>query len=147
MLKYDVVIGRTTNNPGTAVDVNALEITLYKSEELDFGVFTIPATTRFENYQILDRVDITVTDGSTTKVYDPFLVISDEVTPVSKKGLYRHTVTFIEDIHKFEKILSGNVFITQPLTGQKKTLLDVMNHIRDVVPFERASFHSANKIV
>jgi hypothetical protein len=146
MLKYDVVIGRTTNNPGTAVDVNALEITLYKSEELDFGVFTIPATTRFENYQILDRVDITVTDGSTTKVYDPFLVISDEVTPVSKKGFYQHTVTFIEDIHKFEKILSSNVFITQPLVGQKKTLLDALNHVRDVVPFERVSLHSATRL-
>jgi len=146
MLKYDVVIGRTTNNPGTAVDVNALEITLYKSEELDFGVFTIPATTRFENYQILDRVDITVTDGSTTKVYDPFLVISDEVEPVSKKGFYKHTVTFIEDIHKFEKILSSNVFITQPLVGEKKTLLDALNHIRDVVPFERASVHSATRL-
>ena len=146
MLKYDVVIGRTTNNPGTAVDVNALEITLYKSEELDFGVFTIPATTRFENYQILDRVDITVTDGSTTKVYDPFLVISDEVSPVSKKGFYQHTVTFIEDIHKFEKILSSNVFITQPLVGQKKTLLDALNHIRDVVPFERVSLHPATRL-
>jgi hypothetical protein len=146
MLKYDVVIGRTTNNPGTAVDVNALEITLYKSEELDFGVFTIPATTRFENYQILDRVDITVTDGSTTKVYDPFLVISDEVEPVSKKGFYKHTVTFIEDIHKFEKILSSNVFITQPLVGQKKTLLDALNHVRDVVPFERVSLHSATRL-
>ena len=146
MLKYDVVIGRTTNSSGTAVDVNALEITEYKSEELDFGVFTIPATTRFENFQILDRVDIEVTDGSNTKVYDPFLVISDEVTPVSKEGLFKHTVTFIEDIHKFEKILSGNVFITQPLTGTKKTLLDVMNHIRDVVPFERASVHSATRL-
>jgi len=146
MLKYDVVIGKTTNNPGTAVDVNALEITLYKSEELDFGVFTIPATTRFENYQILDRVDITVTDGSTTEVYDPFLVISDEVEPVSKKGFYKHTVTFIEDIHKFEKILSSNVFITQPLVGEKKTLLDALNHIRDVVPFERASVHSATRL-
>jgi hypothetical protein len=146
MLKYDVVIGRTTNNPGTAVDVDALEITLYKSEELDFGVFTIPATARFENYQILDRVDITVTDGSITKVYDPFLVISDEVTPVSKKGLYKHTVTFIEDIHKFEKILSSNVFFTQPLDGPKKTLFDALNHIRDVVPFERASVHSDTRL-
>jgi hypothetical protein len=146
MLKYDVVIGRTTNNPGTAVDVNALEITLYKSEELDFGVFTIPATTRFENYQILDRVDITVTDGSTTKVYDPFLVISDEVSPVSKKGFYKHTVTFIEDIHKFDKILSSNVFFTQSLIGPKKTLLDALNHVRDVVPFERASVHSQTRL-
>jgi hypothetical protein len=146
MLKYDVVIGKTTNNPGTAVDVNALEITLYKSEELDFGVFTIPATTRFENFQILDRVDITVTDGSNTKVYDPFLVISDEVSPVSKKGFYKHTVTFIEDIHKFEKILTSSIFITQPLVGTKKTLLDVMNHIRDVVPFERTSVHTATRL-
>ena len=146
MLKYDVVIGRTTNSLGTTVNVNALEITEYKSEELDFGVLTIPATTRFENFQILDRVDITVTDGSNTKVYDPFLVISDEVTPVSKQGFFKHTVTFIEDIHKFEKILSGNVFITQPLTGTKKTLLDVMNHIRDVVPFERASVHAATRL-
>jgi hypothetical protein len=146
MLKYDVVIGRTTNNPGTTVDVNALEITFYKSEELDFGVFTIPATTRFENFQILDRVDITVTDGSNTEVYDPFLVISDEVTPVSKQGVFKHTVTFIEDIHKFEKILSSSVFFTQPLTGPKKTLLDALNHVRDVVPFERASVHAATRL-
>lgn len=146
MLDYTVVIGRKTNFQGEQVNINALEITLYKSEELDFGVFTIPATTRFENYQILDRVDITVTDGSTTKVYDPFLIISDEVEPVSKLGYYKHTITFIEDIHKFEKILSSNVFITQPLTGTKKNLLNVLEHIRDVVPFERASVHEATRL-
>ena len=146
MLDYTVVIGRKTNFQGEQVNINALEITLYKSEELDFGVFTIPATTRFENYQILDRVDITVTDGSTTKEYDPFLIISDEVEPVSKLGYYKHTITFIEDIHKFEKILSSNVFITQPLTGTKKNLLNVLEHIRDVVPFERASVHEDSRL-
>jgi len=146
MLDYTVVIGRNQNFAGSTVKINALEITLYKSEELDFGVLTIPATTRFENFQILDRVDITVTDGETTKVYDPFLVISDEVEPVSKLGYYKHTITFIEDIHKFDKILSSNIFITQPLEGERNTLLDVLNHIRDVVPFERASVHSATRL-
>jgi len=146
MLQYTVVIGRKTNTAGTQVNIDSLEITLHKSEELDFGVLTIPATTRFENFQILDRVDITVTDGETTTQYDPFLIVSDEVTPVSKLGYYKHTITFIEDIHKFDKILSSNVFITQPLEGERKTLLDVMNHIRDVVPFERASIHSATRL-
>ena len=146
MLQYTVVIGRKTNTAGTQVNIDSLEITLHKSEELDFGVLTIPATTRFENFQILDRVDITVTDGETTTVYDPFLIVGDEVTPVSKLGYYKHTITFIEDIHKFDKILSSSVFITQPLEGEKKTLLDVMSHIRDVVPFERSSVHAATRL-
>ena len=141
MLKYTVTIGKTEQFSGIAVDIDALEITLNKAEELDFGVFTVPATTRFENYQILDRVDITVTDGITTKVYDPFVIIGDKVEPVSKAGYYKHTVTFIENIHKFEKVLSNGLYITQPIRGEKKTIyLDVLTHIRNVVPFERTSF-------
>jgi len=146
MLKYTVVIGKTEQSNGIAVDIDALEITLNKAEELDFGVFTVPATTRFENYQILDRVDITVTDGSTTKVYDPFVIIGDKVEPVSKAGYYKHTVTFIENIHKFEKVLSNSLYITQPLQGDKKSLLDVLTHIRNVIPFERTSFLSSTRL-
>ena len=146
MLKYTVVIGKTQQSNGNAVDIDALEITLNKAEELDFGVFTIPATTRFENYQILDRVDITVTDGTNTTVYDPFVIIGDKVEPVSKEGYYKHTVTFIENIHKFEKILSSHIYITQPLQGEKKSLLDVLTHIRTVVPFERTSLLSSTRL-
>ena len=146
LLKYTVVIGKTLQSQGIAIDIDALEITLNKSEELDFGVFTVPATTRFENFQILDRVDITVTDGVNTKVYDPFVIISDKVEPVSKLGYFKHTVTFIESIHKFEKILSSSLYITQPLVGEKKSLLDVLQHIRNVIPFERTSFLSSTRL-
>lgn len=146
MFTYTVVIGKTEQSNGIAVDIDALEITLNKSEELDFGVFTVPATTRFENFQILDRVDITVTDGINTKEYDPFVIIGDKVEPVSKDGYFKHTVSFIENIHKFEKVLSSSLYITQPLVGEKKSLLDVLTHIRNVVPFERSSFLSATRL-
>ena len=139
-MKYNVHIN------GERVDVDALEVVLDKSEELDFGVMVIPSTVRFENYQILHEVIITADDGTNTKTFDPFVIISDKVEPVSRFGYYKHTITFIESIHKFEKILDSNVFIPQPKDGQTNSLLYVLNHIRDVVPFERESIHTSTRL-
>jgi len=132
---------------GEKVSVNALEITDNKGEELDFGVFHIPFSTVKENYQLGSTVKIFINDGTNTLEYDEMIIVSDIVTKISRiTDIYSHTVTFIESIKQYEKILGANIAITQPIGGIKLSLLDVINKIRDKVPYERTSLFSSTRL-
>lgn len=60
--------------------------------------------------------------------------------------LYRHTVMLIDPTRESELYLVDDVAFTQPLTGVRYYLDDVLQRIIDITPLEKASKHSATRL-
>lgn len=111
--------------------------------ELDFGTMILPFITREIPFPIFTTVDI----------YDDTILIQsmriqDDFVEISSKSplLYRHTISLIEHTKVLEKIyISGKTF-TQPLDGvNPKTLLDVIEELIEVTPFQLESLVGTNR--
>jgi hypothetical protein len=144
-ITYRAIIG---GGGGEELEFNALEIIEDKSEVLNFGTLTTLPSSKKDNFQIFERIKIINTDALGNPIlYDEMVIISDKVIKVSKtQELYTHTITFLENITKFEKILATNLAFTQPLSGTRVSKIDVLNKIRDLVPLERLSLHADTRL-
>jgi hypothetical protein len=133
-MQYAITIsGRQTGTGAYTESVSAsqLNIVLTIDKTLDYGSFVV-RNQRPEPYEVGDMVDIDITDGVDTNSYH-FIVSADDVTQLPN-GYYIHAINIIELTKILEWQTDSSRSFTQPLTGNRLTLLDVVVRLQATLP-------------
>jgi hypothetical protein len=135
-MQYAITIsGRQTGIGAYTESVSAsqLNMVLTIDKTLDYGSFVV-RNNRPEPYEVGDMVDIDITDGTDTNSYH-FIVSADDVTQLPN-GKYIHAINIIELTKILEWQTDSSRSFTQPLTGNRLTLLDVVVRLQATLPLE-----------
>ena len=127
----------TIEDYGT-VKIESVSQMLKIDEALDSAVLVIPRSTRKNTFKRFKDVKISVGDGTNTE--DSYWVIYADKSDVDAKATdlrYTHTVQLMEPTKMFEKHQCGSLTFRQPLEGTRYTMYDVVERIRQLVPFKR----------
>jgi hypothetical protein len=95
--------------------------TIDKLEEpLDEGAMHIPITVRDIEYKMFGLLEIEVEDGVNEPLKFDYLIMSDEVSVISKDGLYSHNLMAIEYTHKLDKYFISTLTFTKPFLSKRR---------------------------
>ena len=136
------VNGSVTKTDITTSVPQGLSLVKKLDETLDYGSITIK-NDRSEPYDIFDTIAI-YTDGT---LRDTLRIAGDKVDVRSKNPLrYTHNVTLVEHTKILENFYATGFKVTQPLTGTKKTLKDVVQTLRNNFPVEVMSKYATTRL-
>ena len=129
---------------GRKTKINLVE-TLDKS--LDFGKLTITRVADDTKYNMFDDVVIIIEDeDGAEKIFRDYVVESCRVIPENvRRTRFTKEVTLIERTKKLEYHFLTRAF-TQPLTGPKFTLWDVIEDLRQTVPFQQEQYLDTTRL-
>lgn len=118
------------------VNVESISQVLKIDESLDSAQLVIPRTTRKATYPRFAEVSIVVSDGTNTES-SYWITYSDKVSVSSVKSTlrYEHTLGLIEPTKRLEKYQCGSLTFTQPTSGSRYSMYDVVERIRQLTPF------------
>ena len=104
-------------------------------ESLDSALLVLPFLTTKEAFPRFSNVKVAISDGTTTRT-TYWILYSDKVEVSTKKTLrYDHTIGLIESTKVLEKYACGSLSFTQPISGSRYTMYDVVERIRILSPF------------
>ena len=105
-----------------------LQVTELFNETLDTGLVIIP---QVDVMDIEPMDEVTITDTGYTKYMLVSHVKGNVINFVAPRK-YNYTLELISPTIKLQRITMPNRSITQPLTGTKKTIWDVISNYRDI---------------
>ena len=145
-MQYTITIsGRQTvvGSYSNTVSASQLNMVLTIDKTLDYGSFVV-RNNQSEPFEVGDMVDIDITDGTDTNSYH-FIVSADDVTQLPN-GFFVHSVTIIELTKILEWQNDSNRSFTQKLTGDRLTLLDVVEALQATIPFEQTELIGTTRV-
>lgn len=129
MFTFNVSINDVTYKP------EIINQTFKIDESLDSALLVLPFLTTKDALPRFSNVTVTISDGTTTRT-TYWILYSDKVEISTKKTLrYDHTLGLIESTKVLEKYPCGSLSFTQPTSGSRYTMYDVVERLRLLSPF------------
>ena len=129
-----------------------IDITKRFDETLDSGAVSrfVESETETELLPELVKIKIVVSEyNSVTEVYDivdTLYFCGNEKRNRLSKFIYKHTLNLVEITKLIEGYIIDGKAVTQPLTGTKKTIKDVLEELLLITPFRRISYASEEQV-
>jgi uncharacterized repeat protein (TIGR02543 family) len=109
--------------------------TIDKLEEaMDETAFHIPITVLDFEYKMFGLLQVEIKDDNDDTLTFDYLIMSDEVTVLSKDGWYSHSVTAIEYTHKLDKYLVNTLTFTKPFSRKVRAPFEYLNGFDIITP-------------